>query len=98
MSKFKITSDGTKSFILKVNVPNIGYRLLMIDIGTVYFQKRLSVYTWMLKPRPSHLLGSLVSQLGGDMSECFTIGSSLLTGRQDGAVRFTETGSGQRSA
>lgn len=43
-------------------------------------------------PPPPHLLGSLVSQLGGDLSECFPIGSSLLTGCQDGAVRLTETG------
>lgn len=49
-------------------------------------------------PPPSHLLGGLVSQLGGDMSECFPIGSSLLTGCQDGAVRLTETGRGQSEA
>lgn len=42
---------------------------------------------------PSHLLGGLVPQLGGDPSERFPIGSSLLTGCQDGAVRLTETGS-----
>lgn len=36
----------------------------------------------------AHLLGGLISQLGGDVSERFPIGSSLLTGSQDGAVRL----------
>lgn len=52
--------------------------------------------TERLKPRPPpHLLGGLVPQLGGDTSERFPIGSSLLTGGQDGAVRLPETGRGQ---
>lgn len=50
-----------------------------------------------IEARPPHLLGGLVSELGGDMSKGFTIGSPLLTGRQDGAVCLTETGSGHRS-
>lgn len=39
----------------------------------------------------SHLPGALGSQLGGDSSECLPMSSSLLTGRQDETVGFSET-------
>lgn len=47
-------------------------------------------------PPPPHLLGGLVSQLGRNVSEGFPIGSSLLTGGQDGAVRLAETGNSHK--
>lgn len=49
-------------------------------------------------PPPPHLSGGLVAQLGGDELEGALIGSSLLTGGQDGPVGLAETGSGQTNS